>query len=270
MSTLKNKNRTKNRTKKSEQSGGEGIISGNHITFHLGPGEKIFADTTALVSMQSDIDINTETSSSFVSQLISGGDILVTTFQNNNPSITKNVVLSSKLPGTSIIKVDIRGTLCTKPRMYIAYSPTVKASISTVKSSSYLLTGQLFYTAFNVVTEYTKKEDTKKEDTENEENNEGTGTIWLQICGDCKVYDLAKDEQIIIDDDNLVAFDEIVQQEIKMLGTSFVSFFGGQKLAIQFTGPGRVFVQTSTTKDLYEVINQFMPKNSSSSNNSWW
>ena len=197
--------------------------------------------------------------------------MLVTTFQNNNPSITKNVVLSSKLSGTSIMKVDIRGTLCTKPRMYIAYSPTVKASISTVKSSSFLLTGQLFYTAFNVVTEYIKKEDehTESEESTNyTENNEGTGTVWLQICGDCKVYDLAKDEQIIVDDDNLVAFDEIVQQEIKMLGTSFVSFFGGQKLAIQFTGPGRVFVQTSSTKDLYEVINQYISKNSSSSNNS--
>lgn len=77
---------------------------------------------------------------------------------------------------------------------------------------------------------------------------------------------LAPGETMTLDTGHVVAFEETVQYRIRKAGGWKSMFLGGEGIVTEFTGPGRVWMQTRSTADLVDWLCARMPSNNGSSN----
>ncbi|WP_280424622.1 TIGR00266 family protein [Nocardia carnea] len=75
---------------------------------------------------------------------------------------------------------------------------------------------------------------------------EGQGDVVVGVFGAIDVFDLAPGEQVSIDTGHVVAYDLAMQFTIRraVSGRSLQSLKSGEGLVFDFTGPGRVLLQT--------------------------
>ena len=75
---------------------------------------------------------------------------------------------------------------------------------------------------------------------------EGQGEVVVGVFGAIDVFDLAPGEQVSIDTGHVVAYDLAMQFTIRraVSGRSLQSLKSGEGLVFDFTGPGRVLLQT--------------------------
>ena len=99
----------------------------------------------------------------------------------------------------------------------------------------------------------------------------GTGTVFLEIDGYCKVYDLAPGESIIADTGYLAAMSESCTMEIETVKGMKNMFLGGEGIFhTRITGPGRVYLQTMPLMNTAKAISPYLdiPSDSGSSDGS--
>lgn len=93
------------------------------------------------------------------------------------------------------------------------------------------------------------------------ETFKGTGHLFLKCFGDFMHVELKEGEKISIDTGHLLAHDESVELTIlKNEGDRFDSFAEGEILVCEFTGPGKVWLQTRNRSEFAKVIQTFLPK----------
>lgn len=74
---------------------------------------------------------------------------------------------------------------------------------------------------------------------------EGTGTVFLEIDGYCKTYDLAPGQSIIVDTGYLAAMSESCTMEVVSVKGVKNMFLGGEGwFHTRITGPGRIYIQS--------------------------
>lgn len=73
----------------------------------------------------------------------------------------------------------------------------------------------------------------------------GTGTVVMACYGALEAWELAPGQQITLDTGHMVAYEETVQMGLrKVTGGLVQSFKSGEGIVFDFTGPGKVWVQS--------------------------
>lgn len=88
----------------------------------------------------------------------------------------------------------------------------------------------------------------------------GNGTVFVEIDGYCKEYELQAGERLIVDTGYLAAMSESCSMEIQSTGGFKNAIFGGEGIFnTVITGPGRVYVQSMPAATLARRLVPFMP-----------
>jgi hypothetical protein len=85
------------------------------------------------------------------------------------------------------------------------------------------------------------------------------GKVWIMFCGDYKEHTLEEGEILIADEDNVVAFEEKVNQSITSVG-GLLTITTGNKFVVKFTGPGKVYTQSCSLRDMAYTLQKYLPK----------
>jgi uncharacterized protein (TIGR00266 family) len=87
----------------------------------------------------------------------------------------------------------------------------------------------------------------------------GQGEILLSAYGAIRAHTLVAGEVMTLDTGHVVAFDESVKYSVRKAGSWKSTLLGGEGLVTDFTGPGRVWLQTRSSADLISWIQSKIP-----------
>ena len=88
----------------------------------------------------------------------------------------------------------------------------------------------------------------------------GTGPTIIGCYGALEAWDLQAGQTVTVDTGHMVAYQETVQMNIrKATGGMIQSFKSGEGYVFDFTGPGRVMVQTRNPQALVGFLSRMMP-----------
>jgi uncharacterized protein (TIGR00266 family) len=87
----------------------------------------------------------------------------------------------------------------------------------------------------------------------------GSGQLLMSAYGAIRAYELAPGEQMTLDTGHVVAFDDTVQYAVRKAGSWKSTILGGEGLVTDFTGPGRLWLQTRSSSDLISWIQSKLP-----------
>ncbi|MEM7340785.1 MAG: TIGR00266 family protein [Actinomycetota bacterium] len=84
---------------------------------------------------------------------------------------------------------------------------------------------------------------------------EGQGPMVLSAYGAIEAWDLAPGQRVTLDTGHMVAYTETVDMQIRQVTGGIVQTFkSGEGLVFDFTGPGRLLVQTRNPHEFFGVI----------------
>ena len=89
----------------------------------------------------------------------------------------------------------------------------------------------------------------------------GDGQLLISAYGAIVDAELAAGETMTLDTGHVVAFDETVQYSVRKAGSWKTSILGGEGLVTDFTGPGRIWMQTRSTPDFISWLKSVLPGN---------
>jgi uncharacterized protein (TIGR00266 family) len=87
----------------------------------------------------------------------------------------------------------------------------------------------------------------------------GQGDMLVSAYGAIRDYTLAAGETMTLDTGHVVAFEDTVQYSVRKAGNWKSTILGGEGLVTDFTGPGRVLLQTRSSGDLIAWIQSKLP-----------
>lgn len=87
----------------------------------------------------------------------------------------------------------------------------------------------------------------------------GPGTVFLELDGYVKEYDLNLGEQVVCDTGLIALMDESCTMDVVVVKGIKNKFFGGEGLIdTVVTGPGKVYIQTMSLPRLGEMLTPFI------------
>ena len=209
----------------------------------LESGERVRAEAGAMVSMSGNIELEAKMNTGgkglmgMLKRTVLGGEslFLSTLSAKAGPG---EVTLAPSMPG-DILALDLTGeTILTERGAFLAAADGVEmdAQFAGLKG---LMGGEgLSYLRFS-----------------------GRGMLLLAAFGGIFARELAAGERYVVDSSHLVAFDERMTYQIRKAATGWISSFtSGEGLVMEFTGPGRLWIQTRNPRANAEWISSFLPK----------
>lgn len=199
-----------------------------------------------MAMMRGDVAITTSTRGGFMKGLrrsLGGSSFFVNDFSSENGGV---VAVAGALPG-DIVDTTLGGetALLVQSGCWIASDPTVDVD-------SKWGGGKGFFSGAGLVLLRCS----------------GTGDILLSSYGAIRPVTLTAGETMTLDTGHVVAFDETVEYRIRKAGGWKSMFLGGEGIVTEFTGPGRVWMQTRSATDLVDWLRARMPSSTSSSSSS--
>jgi uncharacterized protein (TIGR00266 family) len=210
----------------------------------LDPNEQIRAESGAMVSMSSGINIETRAEGGLFKSLtrsVLGGESF---FQNFfvAPGSGGEITLAPDLPG-DIELIEL------KDQKLMVQSGSYMASENNIK-----LEAKISSKAFMSAEGFSMLEAS------------GTGKLLISSYGAIFNRELKAGEKYIVDTFHLVAFDASIGVEAKPIGGFKSTMFSGEGLVVELSGPGKIYMQTRSPKALINWIIPQLPKQSSSNN----
>jgi uncharacterized protein (TIGR00266 family) len=207
----------------------------------LVPNERIRADSGAMVSYSTGVEVETKMEGGLLKSLgrsLLGGESLFQNFWKAGPQ-GGEVTLAPELPG-DIVLIDLKGTpLMIQSGSYMASEAGVE--LNTKFSSK----------AFKAGEGVSMLEAT------------GTGKLLVSSYGAIFQRTLAAGEKYTVDTSHLVAFDATMDVQTKAVGGLKSTFLSGEGLVVEMTGPGTVYIQTRSPQALIAWIIPQVPQKSS-------
>jgi len=192
-----------------------GIIS-------LDAGEKIQAETGAMVSMSDTIEIDTSMKGGLVSGLkrsvLGGESFFINTF---TAAQAGELTVAPALPGDVLALEVTDQTMLVQSGSFLAATPDITVDTKWGGSKSFFSREGLFLLKCT-----------------------GHGTLFLSSYGAIHLVELAAGQKYVVDTGHMVAFDESVQYEVGRTGNWKSTLLGGEGLVCKLTGPGRFYLQT--------------------------
>ncbi len=195
----------------------------------LQPGEEVRAETGTMVSMEGDVEVETSTGGFLkaIKRMLGGESFFMNIFRAKGPS---RVAFAPRLPGDIEI-VDLSGTIYVQSSSYLASETSLDIDSKFGGHRSFFAGEGLFLLRVS-----------------------GMGKVALSSFGAIYSKSLEPGERMIVDTGHVVAFDEGVNYTVRTFGGLKSFMFGGEGLVVEFTGPGRVYIQTRNTPDFMEWI----------------
>ncbi|MBD90741.1 MAG: TIGR00266 family protein [Deltaproteobacteria bacterium] len=197
------------------------------IFAELGPGDSITAESDAMASMDSDVEMTTGFNGGFLLGLLlkffGGESLFVNTFRTLKEKA--QLVLTQGTPG-DIQEVDLQGqTLLLQPGAFIAATSGIKIGVGWAGFASFIGREGLFRLKVS-----------------------GTGKVWFGAYGG--IFERDVDREYVVDTGHLVAYEPTISLKMALAGGIFSSFFSGEGLVSRVQGQGRIYLQSRSMDGL--------------------
>lgn len=212
------------------------------VKCQLERGEKIKAESDAMITMSATVDVEGKMDGGILSGLarkfLAGESFF---FQeliaSHGPG---EVLLGHPLPG-GILDVELDGSygLVVQKDGYLASTQGIQVDTKMQNLSKGLFSGEGFF-VLNVT---------------------GRGTVFVSSYGVIHPMNLGAGEEVIIDNGHLVAWPDYMQYSIEKASSGWISSVtSGECLVCRFRGPGVVLIQTRNPSGFEAWIRSMIPK----------
>ena len=203
----------------------------------LEAGEKIQAETGAMVSMSDSIKIETGMRGGVLGGLkrsvLGGESFFLNTFEAEQQG---EVTIAPALPG-DIMALDLAGqTLLIQSGSFLAATPDIEIDTKWGGARTFFSREGLFMLKCT-----------------------GSGTIFVSSYGGIHLVELEAGQRYIVDTGHMVAFDDSVTYDVGRVGSWKSTLLGGEGLILKLTGPGRFYLQTRNPESFVEWLVPKLP-----------
>lgn len=91
----------------------------------------------------------------------------------------------------------------------------------------------------------------------------GTGSAFINAYGGLESIELAAGESYVLDNENLIAWDDTIEFSTRRVGGLKSTLLSGEGLVFEFTGPGTAWYQTRDLNGFVSLIQPLLPNNTS-------
>ncbi|WP_084106234.1 TIGR00266 family protein [Demequina sp. NBRC 110056] len=210
-------------------------------TISIPPGGSVRVEAGAMAMTRGDITIETSTRGGFMSGLkrsLGGESFFVNDFHSGSGG---QVGVAATLPG-DMAEVTLSGS-----GALLVQSGSWIASDASIEVDSKWGGGKSFFSGEGLILLRCT----------------GAGELLLASYGAIQSVTLEQGETLTLDTGHVVAFDDSVQYSVRKAGSWKSTILGGEGLVTDFTGPGRVWLQTRSSNDLIDWIKRVNPQRSS-------
>lgn len=208
------------------------------VRIMLKQGEQFRAEAGAMVSMSPTLKLEAKTAGKglfgSIKAAVGGESFFASLFTAETGD--GELVLAPGNPG-DILKMELTGnTILAEGGAYLAGSPDLE--ISTQGSLKAMISGEGLF--LQKIT--------------------GKGLVFLNSYGAIYEKILNPGETYIVDTGHIVAFDDSVQYKLKKATKGILSSMAsGEGLVCEYTGPGKLWIQTRNLSTLAQLIAKFIP-----------
>lgn len=213
------------------------------VKINLQKGERIKAESDAMVSMSSTIDLDGKLEGGIfkgLGRMLAGEKFFFQTLSaNRGPG---EALLAPSVPG-GVVDVELDGSygLCVQKDGFLAASDSISVDTQMQNLTRGLFSGEGFFIL----------------------KVRGTGTVFINSYGAVHPINLEAGEEVVIDNSHLVAWPDYMQYNIEKASSGWISSFtSGETLVCRFRGPGTVLIQTRNPRGFGAWIRQFIPTSS--------
>lgn len=215
----------------------KGIFSALKVS--LEPGEVIKAESGAMISMDSHIEISGKSEGGLlggIGRILAGETFFLQKL--SAPSKKGEIILAPNLLG-DIQELELNDeTWSVQKDGFFAGSESIKVSTKMQNLAKGLFSGEGFFIL----------------------KVSGTGKLFVSSFGSVVKIDIPKGEEYIVDNHHLVAWPENISMKIQKASKGWISSLkSGEGLVVKFTGPGNIYIQTRNSSGFGNWIKQFIP-----------
>ena len=211
------------------------------VKFKLARGEKIKAESDAMIAMSATVDVEGKMEGGILSSLarrvLSGESMFFQELTARRGA--GEVLIGHQLPG-GILDLELDGSygLIVQKDGYLASTDGIQVSTKLQNLSRGLLSGEGFFVL----------------------NVSGSGTVFVSSYGVIHPINLEDNEEVIIDNGHLVAWPDYMDYKIEKASSGWISSFtSGEVLVCRFKGPGVVLIQTRNPESFAGWIRSMVP-----------
>ena len=203
----------------------------------LAEGESVKAETGAMVSMSSNVEVASGVQGgllkSAMRKVLGGESFFVNTFTAQGAP--GQVTFAPSLPG-DVMELALTGDLFVQSGSYLAGDPSVEIDIKWGGARSFFGSEGLFLIHLK-----------------------GRGEVLLSSFGAIHKIALDGRQPMIIDTGHVVAFDHTLQWNVKKVAGMFTSLISGEGLVCEFSGAGNVYLQTRSNQAFLDWLMPRLP-----------
>lgn len=205
----------------------------SYLKILLSPGEKIYSESGAMVSMSREVDLQARVPGGFFNGLIrkflGKESFFINEFRNPTKS-QASLVLTQTTPG-EVQEINLNGqTIYVEPGSYVASTEGIDIRTRWAGFASWFGGEGLFKVAIS-----------------------GKGMVWIGSFG-ALVHKKFKGS-VVVDSGHLVAYTPGVTLHVQLAAGIFSSFFGGEGFVTRLEGEGDIWLQTRNTDTLTKWLN---------------
>jgi len=208
----------------------------------LSAGESVRAEAGAMVAMSTGLEMQTSTQGGVMKGLrravLGGESFFMNTFTAQREGA--QLYVAPPLPG-DVVAWPIRGTLYVQSGSFLASSAGVDVDTSWGGAKTFFSREGLFILRVS-----------------------GEGDVVLSSYGAIHAVDLGPGEVFTVDTGHMVAWTEGVGYAVRKVGSWKSTFFSGEGLVCDLTGPGRIYLQTRSQDAFLGWLIPKLPKPSNS------
>ncbi len=218
------------------------------VEFDLNKGESLYSQSGGMTWMSESVSMEANMSGGFMKGLgrVFGGESLFMVTYTAREQNSK-IAFASTMPG-EIHKLDISPSkeYIIQKQAFLCAEPTVELSTYWQKKAAAGLFGGEGFIMQKV---------------------SGSGSAFLELSGSIVEMELAAGEKIKVDTSHVAYFESACGYDVETVKGFKNVLFGGEGLFLTvLTGPGKVYLQTMTARDLAQKIIPYIPRQSSSPN----
>ncbi len=207
-----------------------------HVQVVLEHGETVIAESDAMSSMTSGLDVTAKFNGGFfvavLKKLLGGESLFVNHFSNNSKQ-PMHVYLTQPTPGDMELR-ELQGErFCIQKGAYIASGPGVKLGVQWAGFGSLLAREGIFRLVVS-----------------------GHGPVLFGAYGGLVEKEISG--EYIVDSGHLVAYPPSMKLKTQLAGGLFGSFFGGEGLVTRVEGNGKIYLQTRSISGLASWVNRHL------------
>jgi uncharacterized protein (TIGR00266 family) len=206
------------------------------------PGESVLAESGAMVSMTPNIQVQTAAKGGILGGLkravLGGESFFINTFTcaGSQGEITR----APRLPGDVMHIPMAGGTMMVQSGSFIASSPTITTDTSWAGAKGMFAKEGLFLLKCD-----------------------GQGDLFISSYGAIHPVELPAGAGYVVDTGHIVAFESTMNYQVRGVGGLKQTLFSGEGLVAEFSGPGRLYLQSRSFEAFLGVLIPRLPKTSS-------